>query len=254
MTVAFPERVYVMGVPIDPFTMEQTVEKASRYIEDGCFAHFIGVNADKYLQMVDSPEMDSIVRKCELINADGASMVMAARKLGVNLPERVTGVDLMYELCKESSIKGYRVFLLGAKQEIVEKTKDVLSDLYPGINIVGIRNGYFSDDEYDEVANQIKGAGSDIVFVGITSPKKELLIEYFRELGMRGVFVGVGGSFDVVSGSIPRAPKWMQDAKIEWLFRLMQEPKRLFKRYAVGNTRFLLLVEKEKRELGGSSK
>ena len=111
--------------------------------------------------------------------------------------------------------------------------------------VAGYRDGYFGDDEFDDVVAEVERAEPDIVFVGITSPKKERLIERFRELGAKGAFVGVGGSFDVVSGNIPRAPMWMQRANLEWLFRMMQEPKRLVKRYVVGNTRFYMLLRKE---------
>ena len=254
MPYSYPSRISVMGVPIDPYTMEETVAKACDYVNAGGFAHFIGVNADKYLQMQDSEEMDRIVRGCELINADGASMLLAAEQLGVKLPERVAGVDLMLELCVAAQQRNLRVFLLGAKEEVVKETKSVLEEKYPGLNIVGYRNGYFSDDEFDLVANVVSEKSPDIVFVGITSPKKERLIERFRVLGLRGDYVGVGGTFDVISGKIPRAPKWMQKARLEWLFRLMQEPKRLFKRYAIGNMRFLVLVRKEKQKLKASQR
>lgn len=111
--------------------------------------------------------------------------------------------------------------------------------------LAGYRDGYFGEDEFDAVVAEVEQAEPDIVFVGITSPKKERLIERFRELGAKGAFVGVGGSFDVVSGNIPRAPMWMQRANLEWLFRMMQEPRRLVKRYLVGNVRFYMLLHKE---------
>lgn len=240
-------RVEVMGAPVDPWSMEQTVEATDALIENGLFAHLIGVNADKLLQMRDDPEMDACVRRCEVVNADGASMVMAAQKLGISLPGRVAGVDLMQELCKMAAERGRTVYLLGAKAEVVEKTAQVLRATYQRLNIVGFRDGYFRDDEFDSVVSEVEATHPDIVFVGITSPKKERLIERFRELGASGVFVGVGGSFDVISGNIPRAPMWMQRANLEWLFRMMQEPGRLVKRYVVGNTRFWILLHKEMR-------
>ncbi|MBM6998830.1 WecB/TagA/CpsF family glycosyltransferase [bacterium] len=243
--LGLPDRVEVMGAPVDPWTMEQTVEAADALIEHGMFAHLIGVNADKLLQMRDDPEMDNCVKRCEIVNADGASMVMAAGKLGVSLPGRVAGVDLMQELCSMAAERGRSVYLLGAKAEVVAKTAKVLKQTYPCLRIVGYRDGYFGNDEFDAVVSQVEEKRPDIVFVGITSPKKERLIERFRELGSAGAFVGVGGSFDVVSGNIPRAPMWMQKANLEWLFRMMQEPGRLVKRYVVGNTRFWLLLRKE---------
>lgn len=240
-----PVRVSVMGCPVDPWTMEQTVEVTDVLIKGGHFAHLMGVNADKMLQMRDDPEMDACVRRCEIVNADGASMVMAARKLGVNLPERVAGIDLMWELCTLAEREGHRVYLLGAKAEVVAKTAEVLAERYPNMTIAGYRDGYFKDDEFDDVVAEVEQTRPEIVFVGITSPKKERLIERFRELGAKGAFVGVGGSFDVVSGNIPRAPMWMQRANLEWFFRMMQEPRRLVRRYVVGNTRFYLLLRKE---------
>ena len=243
--LGLPKRVEVMGAPIDPWTMEQTVEAADYLISNGRFAHLIGVNADKLLQMRDDPWMNQCVNCCEIVNADGASMVMAARRLGKYVPERVAGIDLMYELCRLAEQKNYSIYLLGAKRPVVEKTNRVLRDQFPGLNIVGFRDGYFSDEEIDTIIDRVAELKPNIVFVGITSPKKEHLIERFRERGGKGAYVGVGGSFDVVSGNIPRAPIWMQRLNLEWLFRMAQEPQRLVKRYFVGNMRFFGLLLKE---------
>lgn len=246
---SFPERVTVMGAPVDPWTMAQTVARTKEIVDSGSFAHLIGVNADKLLQMRDDPEMDAIVRRCEVVNADGASMVMAAKRLGAPVPERVAGIDLMGELCALAEREGYPVFLLGARREVAERTRGVLLERHPGLRVAGVRDGYFGEGEFDEVAEEVRSSGARITFVGITSPKKELLIERFRALGLTGAYVGVGGSFDVVSGAIPRAPMWMQRAHLEWLFRMMQEPGRLAKRYVVGNARFMALLRREERKM-----
>lgn len=242
-----PERVEVLGAPIDPWTMEETVEATDRIVSEGTFAHLIGVNADKLLQMRDDPWMDACVRRCEVVNADGASMVMAAERLGLAVPERVAGVDLMRELCALAERKRYPVYLLGAKAEVVVKAAEALTWDFPALRIAGCRDGYFGEDEFDRVAEEVMDEGPAIVFVGITSPKKERLIERFRELGATGAFVGVGGTFDVVSGCIPRAPLWMQRANLEWLFRMAQEPRRLVKRYVVGNARFFRILHDAER-------
>lgn len=244
----YPQRIKIMGVSVDPFTMAETVAKTEEYICDKKFAHLIGVNADKILQIKEDPAIKEIVKHCEIVNADGASMLIAANKLNIKLPERVAGIDLMLKLCSIAAAKGYSVYLLGAKQAVVEKTAEVLKEKFAGINICGIHDGYFSEDEDKEIIKEVKSSSPQIVFVGITSPRKELLIEKFRDYGAAAVFVGVGGSFDVISGNIPRAPKWMQEIKLEWLFRLLQEPKRLLKRYFVGNIKFLLLLNRAKRE------
>ena len=242
-----PDRVEILGAPDDPWTMSQTVEVADRIIANGIFAHLIGVNADKLLQMRDDPWMDACVRRCEIVNADGASMVMAANCLGVNVPERVAGIDLMRELCAMAECKNYSVYLLGAKKEVVSKTAQVLGKEYPKLVIAGFRDGYFKDSEINRIISEVAATQPSIVFVGITSPKKEKIIELFREKGVKGAFVGVGGSFDVVSGAIPRAPKWMQKTNLEWLFRMFQEPGRLAKRYFLGNARFFKILYDAKR-------
>ena len=245
---SFPRRVKIMDVSIDPFTMAETVAKTEGFICGKKFAHLIGVNADKILQIKEDPAIKTIVERCEIVNADGASMLIAANKLNIELPERVAGIDLMLELCSVAADKGYSVYLLGAKWEVVKETAKVLKERYPGINICGVHDGYFSENQDAEIIEEVKSSSPQIVFVGITSPRKELLIEKFRNHGVTAVFVGVGGSFDVISGNIPRAPKWMQEVKLEWLFRLLQEPKRLLKRYFVGNIKFLLLLNRAKRE------
>lgn len=242
-----PARVEVLGAPIDPWTMEQTVEATGRVVDGGVFAHLIGVNADKLLQMRDDPWMDACVRRCEVVNADGASMVMAAERLGVEVPGRVAGVDLMRELCALAERRGYPVYLLGARAEVVSKAAEALAGDFPALRVAGCRDGYFGEGEFDRVAEGVMATSPAIVFVGITSPKKERLIERFRELGATGAFVGVGGTFDVVSGRIPRAPMWMQRANLEWLFRMAQEPGRLVRRYAVGNARFLRILREAER-------
>lgn len=244
-----PERVEVMGAPIDPWDMLQTVEATDRLIAAGAFAHLMGVNADKLLQMRDDPWMDGCVRGCEIVNADGASMVMSAERLGCKLPGRVAGIDLMRELCALAECRGYPVFLLGAKPEVVDKTAEVLKSEFRALDVAGVHDGYFADSEWDAIASEVRASGASMVFVGITSPKKERLIEYFRACGLTGAFVGVGGSFDVVSGNIPRAPQWMQRMNLEWAFRMMQEPGRLFKRYLVGNMRFLRMLRAEQKKL-----
>jgi N-acetylglucosaminyldiphosphoundecaprenol N-acetyl-beta-D-mannosaminyltransferase len=217
----YPSRVSLFGIQIDPLTMSQTVQKTKDLVQGGKFAHLIGVNADKVLQILDDPLMAEIVSGCEIVNADGASMVLAAKRLGVYLPERVAGIDLMIQLCEMAQTEGKRVYLLGAKEEVVKTTAEVLRKQFPQLNICGVRDGYFQDSEFDNIAKQVADCSPDIVFVGITSPKKEMLIEHFRSLGLRGAYVGVGGSFDVISGNIPRAPQWMQKANLEWLFRMV---------------------------------
>lgn len=243
------KRIEILHTIIDVLTVEETIERVKEYIDEGCGLHLMGVNADKINMLNENERLKTIVNGCGIINADGASVVLASKYLKKPLPERVAGIDLMLDLVQLASREHYKVFLLGAKQEIVEKTKAVLLENNPGLEIVGIRNGYFKEENWGEVAEEIRKSGAQLVFVGITSPLKEYIVENFqKEQHLNCVFMGVGGSFDVISGSIPRAPIWMQKCNLEWLFRVMQEPKRLFKRYFVGNWKFIMAVVKEKRK------
>ena len=240
------ERVVILNTIIDVLDMYQTVRLVDRYIETKTPLHLMGVNADKINEVNKNETMRQIVNSCGVINADGASVVLASRFLNKALPERVAGIDLMQVLVRESAEKGYSIYLLGAKKQIVDKTAEVLRMRYPLINIVGIHDGYFKEDEWGDISQEIKERKPDIVFVGITSPLKEYLIEYLQQDGNNCVFMGVGGSFDVISGAINRAPVWMQKMNLEWLYRVIKEPRRLFKRYFFGNMIFILAVIRER--------
>ena len=239
-------RVRFLNTVIDVLDTDENVKLVEKYVQTKTALHLMGVNADKVNEINENEIMKRIVNSCGIINADGASIVMASRYLKKPLPERVAGIDLMEQLIRLSEAKGYTVYLLGAKQVVVAKTAEVLVEKYPKLRIIGFRNGYFQKSEWQEISNELKEKKPDFVFVGITSPIKEYLIEYLQNDGNNSVFMGVGGSFDVISGMIPRAPLWMQKANLEWLFRVIQEPKRLFKRYFFGNLQFIMSVIKEK--------
>lgn len=240
------KRIQMLNTTIDVLSYDETIKLVEKYVDTKTPLHLMGVNADKINELNKNPKLKEIVNSCGVINADGASVVLASKFLGDRLPERVAGVDLMESLVKLSVDKGYSVYLLGAKQEVVEKTAEVLCEKYSGLNICGFRNGYFSRDDWRDISEELNRLNPDFIFVGITSPLKEYLIEYLQNNGNKGVFMGVGGSFDVISGNIARAPVWMQEHNLEWLFRVSQEPRRLFKRYFVGNTVFIASVLKEK--------
>lgn len=242
-------RIKMLNTSIDVLSMQQTLELVEKYICTKTPLHLMGVNADKINEINCNEVMKHIVNSCGVINVDGASVVLASRFLNCPLPERVAGIDLMQNLLKVCAEKGYSIYLLGAKQEIVEKAADVLKERFTKLNILGFRNGYFNREDWICISEELKILNPDIVFVGITSPLKEYLIEYLQNQGNNAVFMGVGGSFDVISGNIPRAPLWMQSCNLEWLFRVIQEPRRLFKRYFVGNIKFIVAVFQEKRRI-----
>lgn len=248
--MALPPRIAILNVPIDPYTMTQTVSATYDFIKQGHFAHLIGVNADKILQIRSDPHLQAIVSGCEIINADGASMLIASKLLSIPIPERVAGIDLMMELCELAAKKSLSIYLLGATNKVVAQTESAIKRQFPSIQISGRRDGYFSETEFESVTEELKQVDPDIIFVGITSPKKEMLIEHFRQNRLKGAFVGVGGSFDVISGNIRRAPQWIQRLRMEWFFRMVQEPRRLGKRYLVGNSAFLTLLVRERISSG----
>lgn len=240
------QRIEILNTIIDVLDAQQTIELVEEYVKHKEPLHLIGVNADKINEVNSNERMKEIVNSCGIINSDGASVVLASKFLGKPLPERVAGIDLMQSLIALSENKGYSVYLLGARQEVVEKTVEVLKQRYPKLILAGYRDGYFSEAEWESISDELKERRPDFVFVGITSPMKEYLVEYLQDAGNNCVFMGVGGSFDVISGYIRRAPLWMQKINLEWLFRVMQEPKRLFKRYFFGNIVFIKAVMKEK--------
>ena len=219
-------RIKILDTYVDNLTMAETVTVVDQFIKEKKPLHLMGVNADKINMLRKDPQLKDIVNGCDVINADGASVVWASKVLGKPLKERVAGIDLMYHLMELAEKRGYQVYFLGAKQEVVTETVDIVKKQYPDLNIVGYRNGYFQKKDWTKIAEELRNLNPQIVFVGITSPLKEYLVDYFQKQKLSCVFMGVGGSFDVVSRKIPRAPKWVQDIGMEWLFRVIQEPGR----------------------------
>jgi N-acetylglucosaminyldiphosphoundecaprenol N-acetyl-beta-D-mannosaminyltransferase len=198
------------------------------------------VNAQKDMELKES------IVNCDIINADGQAIVWASRLFNTPLPERVAGIDLMESLVKLSAKKKYKIFFLGAKEEIVNTVVNFYSNEYGKDIIAGYRNGYFKKEEEQNVARQISDSNADILFVAMSSPKKEIFLNTYKDLIQTPFIMGVGGSFDVVAGHVKRAPLWMQKSGLEWFYRVIQEPRRMWKRYLFGNSEFIYLVLKEK--------
>ena len=228
--------------------MEETIAEVEKIIKAGKPTQHVVINALKVNLMNENAELQKIVNACPLINADGASIVWAAKKLGVPLTERVAGIDLFENLVKLAAEKGYKIYLFGAKEEVVQKVKKIFEEKYPTLQIVGVRNGYFTEADEPEIVKNMAESGADMMFVAFSSPKKEFWVnKYLNDLNIPFV-MGVGGSFDVVAGVTDRAPKWMQDHGLEWFYRFIQEPRRLWNRYVVGNWKFVAYTYKVKRE------
>lgn len=241
---ACPNRRRVLNAYVNDLTLDETVAEVEKIVERGVPTQHIVVNASKINLMRDDPELAGIVNSCPLVNADGASIVWAARVLGVPLRERVTGIDLFLRLVELAPEKGWGVYLFGAREDVVRKVKSVLEERCPGIRIAGYRSGYFTEVDEPAIVADMIASGADLMFVAFSSPKKEYWVHrYLDRIGIPFV-MGVGGSFDVVAGVTGRAPRWMRDHGLEWFYRFIREPGRLWKRYIVGNARFVALVLK----------
>ena len=240
-------KIDFLGIPIDALTMSETIHRIDEGIRQNKKINHVVVNAGKVVSMQKDTELFKSVVTCDIINADGQSIIWATRFLGNHLPERVAGIDLMQELVHLAFKRGYKCFFLGAKEEVVKKVVDTYTKKYGSSIIAGYRNGYFNKDTEPEIAKQIADSGAQILFVAITSPRKEIFMyEYRKILSDINFNMGVGGSFDVVAGYTKRAPLWMQNIGLEWFYRLAQEPRRMWRRYLFGNTKFILAVVKEK--------
>lgn len=227
--------------------MKETLALVSKAISENNQLHHVVVNAGKIVAMQKDAALRKSVNESDIINADGQAVVWAAKILGKPLKERVAGIDLMENLVEMAHQQNHRIFLLGAKEEVVQKVSQIYQVKYNANLIAGYRNGYFTKEDEPQIARQIANSGAQMLFVAITSPIKENFLYNHRELLKDVPFVmGVGGSFDVVSGLTKRAPVWMQNAGLEWFYRFLQEPKRMWKRYLVGNSTFIWLVLKEK--------
>lgn len=241
------DKIQILNTKIHNLSAQETLEKIERAIRDKKQIHHVVVNAGKIVAMQTDLELQNSVNRSDLINADGQAVVWASKFLGKPLKERVAGIDLMESLVKVAHIKKHKIFFLGAKEEVVKAVVDKYSVEFSPDIIAGYRNGYFDRTEEKKIAEQISRSEANILFVAISSPTKEnFLYRNKKALHTVNFIMGVGGSFDVVSGRLKRAPVWLQNAGLEWFFRFAQEPKRMWKRYLIGNTKFILMVLKER--------
>ena len=232
------ERLDVLGCSVDNLTMEETLAVVEGFIASGRPHQHVVVNVDKIVKARDDAQLREIINRCDLINADGMPVVWASRMLGRPLKERVAGIDLFEALMVRAAERGWRVFLLGAREEVVAKVRSIYEARHPELVIAGHRNGYWQPGEEEAVAEQVRAARADLLFVAISSPMKERFLGRWQA-HMRVPFaMGVGGSFDVAAGLVKRAPRWMQRTGLEWFYRFLQEPRRMFRRYFIDDMAF----------------
>lgn len=239
------QRIEMMGCQIDNLSMEETLQSIEGFIRSGKPHQHVVVNVDKLVKASRDPELRQIINDCALINADGMPVVWASRLLGKGLKERVAGVDLFEALMARAAERGWRVFLLGAREEVVSGVCRLYQKKYPNLPFAGYRNGYWKPEEEAGVVEQIKAANADLLFVAISSPKKEQFLGKYRAEMRIPFAMGVGGTFDVAVGKVKRAPVWMQKSGLEWFYRFLQEPRRMFKRYFIDDMAFFGLLMKE---------
>lgn len=220
------DKIDILGVNVDSVTMAQAVAQVQDYMDEKKNVLIATANAEMIMRATHDEELRHILNEAALVVPDGAGTVWAAHHLGYEMPERVAGFDLAQELMRIAPGKKQRIFFFGSAPGVAEKAKAKAEELYPGIEIVGVRNGYFSADDEPEIIAEIKAAKPDLLLAALGVPKQEKwLYQHRDELGVP-VSIGVGGTLDVMAGVMKRAPLWMQKAKLEWLFRGALQPKR----------------------------
>ncbi len=235
-------RTRLFGLDVDALTMDQTVDAVRGMVGCGAPHQHVCLNAAKVVEIDRHPELADVVNGCDLVSVDGQAVVWASRVLGAPVPERVAGIDLLDHLLADAAARGQRVYLLGARDEVVRRTAEIAVARHPGLLVAGARSGYWTPEQEADVVADVAASGAAMLFVALPSPRKEhFLQQWGTQLGVP-FRMGVGGSFDVMAGVTRRAPWWMQRAGLEWSYRLLQEPRRMFTRYLVGNTAFVWLV------------
>jgi len=232
-------RANLLGCPIDVLTMAETVERARIAIRNRTRLQHVALNVAKFVNMRSDPVLCSDVVGSDVIGIDGMGIVLAARWFGIPVKERVAGVDLFQEILAVCASDGFRPFLLGATSDVLHRAADVIGTKFPTIQIAGLRDGYFRPEEEEKVVEQIINSKADCLFIAMPTPRKERFLAAYRDrLGVPFI-MGVGGSLDVVSGCVRRAPRVMQSMGCEWLYRVYQEPHRMWWRYTRTNSLFV---------------
>jgi N-acetylglucosaminyldiphosphoundecaprenol N-acetyl-beta-D-mannosaminyltransferase len=234
-------RASFIGVDIDVLTMNETLELVREAIRTRKRLHHVAMNIAKFVKLRNDDVLRADVACSDLVGIDGMGVVFAARLLGINVPERVAGVDLMQEVIALCAREDYRPYFLGARPEVLRSAIANIQRRYPSIEIAGAQHGYYPPEDEWRVVNAIKESGADCLFLALPTPEKERFLAAHRDQLNVPFIMGVGGSVDVVANYVRRAPLWMQRCGLEWLFRVIQEPRRMWKRYLVTNAAFLVI-------------
>lgn len=231
--------VKVLNCELDATTLRGAADWARGWIHSGRRGYICTVNVAILMMMRSDPKLQAFIDRASLVVADGQPLVWASHLQGAPLPERVTGIDLIDELCTVATEEDFGIYFLGARPEVIKMVAERLAERHPGLRICGAADGYFDAAEAGARAREIRESRAKILVVGMGVPLQEEFIENnWDDLGVE-LAIPVGGSFDVIAGVSRRAPLWLQRIGMEWFFRLLQEPRRLWKRYLVTNVQFI---------------
>lgn len=232
----------ILGFDVCTEDVEQLIKNIFEDYKNQEQTFIVNINPEIIVSNYKNQELKEILNKQKYQIPDGAGIVWASKKKNGKIKERIAGIDLMVKLCQKAQEHNSKIYFYGSKDGIAEKAAQNLKEKYPEINIAGVSNGYCNEEE---VIKEIKNSKTDILFVGLGSPKQEeFIIKYKEELPNVKIIMPVGGSFDVISETKKRAPKWMIKMNIEWLYRLIKEPKRIFRQVKL--FKYIKLVRKEK--------
>jgi len=237
------EKENILGVDVCVTNYESLKRRLIKDIEERRKSFLVAINPEKILKAMNDDRLNNLLNSATYQIPDGIGVIMASKVKKGNIKSRVTGIDCMNMICSFANDIGTKVFLYGAKPGIADKAAEVLKDKYPQLNIVGKIDGYEKDQF--KIIDSINKSGAEVLFVALGSPNQEYWITNNMDKVNVNIFQGVGGSFDVISGNLKRAPKWMQDSGLEWLYRLIKEPTRVTRQFKLLN--FLFLVAKERR-------
>jgi N-acetylglucosaminyldiphosphoundecaprenol N-acetyl-beta-D-mannosaminyltransferase len=238
-------KVEILGIPIDNISMQVVRETIEKFILDGKSHKVYYANPHVLLMARKHPELSCQLKNADIVLPDGYGIVLASKILKLPIRRRINGLDFLWELAERASAKGWSFYFLGARRDVLIKSIEILKDRFEGIKIIGSHHGYFSGDEEDFIVSDIREKKPDIAVVCMGVGKQESFIDKYSSNLDVPVFFGNGAALDIISGRFKRAPPWMQKCGLEWTFRFFQEPQRLWKRYMVGNIKFMALILKE---------
>lgn len=244
------KKIKILGVNFDNITEREVLEKIAGWLSPKHFfnikRYIVTPNPEIVLKTLDNEEYKKVINKAALSVPDGIGILWASRRIKTPLPERITGVDLMKEICKIATKNGNKVFFLGADEGVAEATANKLKKLYPKLKIAGTYSGSPKENDEYVILDMIEKAGTEVLFVAFGAPEQELWISRnYRRISTLKLAIGVGGAFDFISGKTPRAPKFLREHGLEWAYRLYKQPSRI-KRIWNATVKFPIKVMKEK--------